>query len=93
MGQATTSHRSKQVVVPGFGDKQSYHLHDQAYGSILGIRDAIVSRKQGFSQTTVVLDPVKVAGLTDLQKLVLADGQPSPFGGVVTGNTVTIYRD
>ncbi|WP_334121897.1 hypothetical protein [Glutamicibacter sp.] len=93
MGQATTSHRSKQVVVPGFGDKQSYHLHDQAYGSILGIRDAIVSRKQGFSQTTVVLDPAKVAGLTDLQKLVLADGQPSPFGGVVTGNTVTIYRD
>ncbi|KUM31863.1 hypothetical protein AQ436_01730 [Arthrobacter sp. EpRS66] len=87
------SHRSKQVVVPGFGDKQSYHLHDQAYGSILGIRDAIVSRKQGFSQTTVVLDPAKVAGLTDLQKLVLADGQPSPFGGVVTGNTVTIYRD
>lgn len=93
MAQATTSHRSRSVIVSGFGDKQSYHLHDQAYGSILGIRDAVVSRKQGISQTTVVLDPVKVAGLTDLQKLVLADGQPSPFGGVVAGNTVTIYRD
>jgi len=93
MVQVTTNLRSKPVFVSGFGDKKSYHLHDQAYGSILGIRDAIVSRKQGFSQTTVVLDPVKVEGLTNLQKLVLADGQPSPFGGVVTGNTVTIYRD
>ncbi|MBM7767328.1 hypothetical protein [Glutamicibacter nicotianae] len=93
MGQATTKPRSKSVIVPGFGDKKSYHLHDMAYGSILGIRDAIVSRSQGCSQTTVVLDPAKVEGLTDLQKLVLADGQPSPFGGVVTGNTVTIYRD
>jgi len=93
MAQATTSRHSDPVIVPGFGDKQSYHRHDQAYGSILGIRDAIVSRKQGFSQTTVILDPVKVEGLTNLQKLVLADGQPSPFGGVVAGNTVTIYRD
>ncbi|UTT40226.1 hypothetical protein NMP99_02910 [Glutamicibacter mishrai] len=93
MAQATTNHLSKPVIVPGFGDKKSYHLHDIAYGRIVGIRDAIVYRKQGFSQTTVVLDPDKVAGLTDLEKLVLADGQPSPFGGVVTGNTVTIYRD
>lgn len=81
------------VLVPGFGNKQSYHLHDVAYGRVLGIRDAVQAIRVGAGTTTVTLDPAKVEGLTALEKLVLADGQPSPFGGVVVGNLVTIYRD
>ncbi|MFC9934611.1 hypothetical protein [Glutamicibacter sp. NPDC127525] len=79
--------------VPGFGNKRTYHAHDVAYQRIVGITGAIVSRKQGETQTRVLLDPDKVRGLTDLEKLVLADQQPSPFGGVVAGNQVIIYRD
>lgn len=79
--------------VSGFGNKRSYHVHDVAYGRVQGIRDAIVAIQQGESQTVVMLDPVKTAGLSALEKLVLADRQPSPFGGVVTGNQVIIYRD
>jgi hypothetical protein len=39
------------------------------------------------------MDPDKIAGLSDLEKLVLADGGPSPFGGQVTSNTVAVYTD
>lgn len=81
------------VTVPGFGNKQSYHLHDVAYGRVQGIRDAVQAIRIGAGKTVVTLDPCKVEGLTALEKLVLADGQPSPFGGVVAGNQVTIYRD
>lgn len=79
--------------VPGFGNKRSYHAHDVAYGRVQGITDAVMAIQQGESQTVVTLDPVKTAGLSALEKLVLADRQPSPFGGVVTGNQVIIYRD
>ena len=81
------------VQVAGFNSLTGFYDHDRAYKSILGIGDAVVKYRQGESETVVWLDPDKTKDLSPLQKLVLADGAPSPLGGVVAGNRVTVYRD
>lgn len=54
---------------------------------------AIVSRTSGYHQNCIVLDPALTAGLTDEQKICLADDFHGPFGGSVNGNTVIVYTD
>lgn len=81
------------TLVSGFTTMQGYHRHEEAFQKVLGLQGAIQSVRPGETQTVVVLDPDMTAGLSPLEKLVLADGQPSPHGGWVNGHRVTVYRD
>lgn len=59
------------------------HLHPQAVQNIT----------HGYARNTVTLDSALTEGLTNIEKLVLADHGNACFGGEVHGTTVTIYTD
>ncbi|GAA5229222.1 hypothetical protein [Arthrobacter cryoconiti] len=67
--------------------------HKAAFEQVKHIQGAVLSDVSTYARRTKRMDPEKTKGLTDLQKLVLADGGPSPFGGHVDGNTVAVYTD
>ena len=67
--------------------------HRGAWQKVKSIEGAVLSKRSGYAHQMVELDAAKVDGLTSLEKLVLADRGPSPFGGEVHGNTVKIYTD
>lgn len=81
------------IQVSGFNSLAGYELHERAFQNVRGLGPAIKRVRVGASQTVYELDPDLTADLSPLEKLVLADGQPSPLGGLVHGNTVTVYRD
>lgn len=59
----------------------------------LNLTAAVTSGETSYGRRTFLLDPEKTKDLTDLEKLVLADGGPSPFGGYVIDSTVVVYTD
>lgn len=54
---------------------------------------AILTVTPGHNHVVFELDPALTAGLTAIQKVVLANGGSPAFGGVVTGDTVKIFTD
>ena len=60
------------------------------------LSDALYALKRdyrtGYAHFTVTLDP-SVTGLTDLQKLLIADDGNGCFGGVVNGQNIKVYTD
>ena len=70
------------------------HEKAQAEINAMDLRGAVVRKEPGYNQFTAILDPVKTGHLTNLQKVVLADGGlMAPFGGYVRGDRVTVYTD
>ena len=75
-------------------DETTYQQHKDAWERVKHIQGAILRKTYGYAQFTAVLDPKLTQGLTALEKLVLADGRTSPFGGCVEhGTTVIVYID
>ena len=61
---------------------------------------AVVEHQRGYAQDRIRLDPVLAAGLSELERLMLATasafrpGSPMPFGGRVgPDGTITIWTD
>lgn len=70
------------------------HEKAQAELAAMDLAGAVLRKEPEYNKFTVVLDPAKTAHLTDLQKVVLADGGlMAPFGGYVRGDRVTVYTD
>ena len=68
--------------------------HSDAYVRVKHIADAVLRTEYEKGRNVVHLDPAKTDGLSDLEKLVLADTPAlGPFGGRVEGSTVTVYTD
>lgn len=70
--------------------------HEKAQEELaaMDLDGAVLRREPGYNQFIVVLDPAKTGHLTNLQKVVLADGGlMAPFGGYVRGDRVTVYTD
>lgn len=84
--------------VPGFAFSTAAKKaeHEAAFAELadMDLTGAILRKEPEYNRFTVVLDPNKTAHLTDLQKVVLADGGcMAPFGGYVRGDRVTVYTD
>ena len=76
--------RSKEV--------EDKHRAAWEYVKDLPRSEYIASKTAMYGRNIIVLTS-EAAGLSPLQKLVLADGGPCPFGGVVNGLRVEVYND
>jgi len=84
--------------VPGYAfaspDVRTQHEAAQAELNAMDLTGAILRKEPEYNKFTVTLDPAKTGHLTNLQKVVLADGGlMAPFGGYVNGDRVTVYTD
>jgi hypothetical protein len=78
-----------------FADSDVKVAHELAWHRVqqMNLAGAVLSRQSLYGRNEYRIDSVKTAGLSDLEKVVLVDGGPSPFGGNVSGSTVTVYTD
>lgn len=76
-----------------FAAPEAVQEHRDAWDRVKHIKGAILSDRSTYGRRTKTIDTDLTKGLTDLEKLVLADGGPSPFGGEVTSTTVVVYTD
>lgn len=69
--------------------------HKAAAKEVAGIDrgKAIEHTEHLYGRNFYQLNPDLTDGLTDLQKVVLANGGPAPFGGSVEGRFVTVWND
>lgn len=69
--------------------------HDAAWASVADInrKQAVIKSSPIYGSTIYDLSATLCADLEPLQKLVLANGSPSPFGGTVRGMRVEVYND
>lgn len=98
----SNKHEATFHAAPGFvrgyafagPEARAQHEAAQAEINAMDLAGAVLRKEPGYNQFAVILDPNKTAHLTDLQKVVLADGGfMAPFGGYVNGNRVTVYTD
>lgn len=66
---------------------------EEAWEHVRHLHPADVSVTHGYAHNIVQLDHDKTVGLSDLEKLVLADSGNACFGGEVHGNVVKVYTD
>ena len=78
--------------VPGYayGQDANYSPQKRAWEQVYHIAGAVTAREFGRGETIVDLDPAKVEALSPIQRAVLANGGPLPFGATVIGTRVLI---
>ena len=84
------------IHIDGFAFRgpEQKQAHQDAWEKVKHIEGAILRKRGGYASMTIELDPAKVEGLSPLEKLVLADQMPSPFGGRLESPTrVVVYTD
>ena len=76
-------------------DKTVEDRHVAAFAVVKEIdrASAIEEVSPMYGRTVYRLNAQVIEKLTPLQRLTLAEGRPSPFGGVVRGNVVEVYND
>ncbi len=77
-------------------DPSVLRAHQEAWGRISRTIDrskAVISTEPKYGHTVYILDSALTAGLTDLEKVVLAYGGTVPFGGSVSGTRVEVFND
>ena len=69
--------------------------HKEAWDKVKDIdrKSAITKVEHLYGRNVYHLDSKSVSGLHEFEKLVLANGAPMPFGGVMRGNKAEIYND
>lgn len=70
-------------------------LHEEAFETVkhIDIKIAVTKKEHGYGRNIFWLDSEYANSLEPLQKLVLANGGPCAFGGVVNHDKVQIYND
>jgi poly-beta-hydroxyalkanoate depolymerase len=69
--------------------------HKEAWAKVskLDREAAVKTLKHGYGHTIYSIDATTAATLSTLEKVVLANGGPAPFGGWVSGNRVEVFND